>query len=281
MRSGDVMPCGCATKGECMETDERMSALLAILASFDTPTICNALDLLRPDRRSVSFTQRSLVWARPSEAPMAGIAVTIRVEAAQPMPWTADEVAARRIAYWRYLRAAPKPCLVVAEDISTPIGFGGIWGDVNATIHQGLGCLGVVTNGAVRDLPLLPPGFGLLAGCVTPSHGHGHVVAWNVPVQVAGMCVDPGDIVHADAHGAVAFPAGLLDDLPRAAETVRLREAYLLAAARPGVAPGELAAAFRDAAALHAPLTPQRLATPIFPDGSSSRSGTPQDTDRR
>jgi regulator of RNase E activity RraA len=254
-----------------MHTDHRTSALLRDIACFDTPTICNALDLLRPDRRGVTFTQRSLVWARAEETPMAGIAVTAHVQAAQPAPWSAAEAATRRVAYWRYLQAAPQPSLLVAEDVSDTVGFGGIWGDVNAAIHVAFGCRGVVTNGAVRDLPLLPAGFGLLAGRVTPSHGHGHVVGWDVPVHVAGMSVSPGDVVHADAHGAVAFPHDLLSDLPQAAETIRLREAHLLAAARPGVLPEDLAAAFREAAALHAPVTPRRSEAPSFRDGSSSR----------
>ena len=254
-----------------MHTDHRTSDLLRDIASFDTPTICNALDLLRPDRRGVTFTQRSLVWARAEEPPMTGIAVTARVQAAQPAPWSAAEAATRRIAYWRYLQSAPPPCLLVAEDVSATVGFGGIWGDVNAAIHRAFGCRGVVTNGAVRDLPLLPAGFGLLAGCVTPSHGHGHVVEWDLPVQVAGMTARPGDVVHADAHGAVAFPLDLLSDLPRAAETIRLREAHLLGMARPGVSPEQLAAAFREAATLHVPATPQRSEAPSSRGGSSSR----------
>jgi regulator of RNase E activity RraA len=257
-----------------MHNNKGTHALLDAIPAFDTPTICNALDLLRPAREGVSFTQRSLVWARAAEPAMAGFAVTARVEAALPTPWSAADAASRRVAYWRYLEAAPKPCLVIAEDVSATIGFGGIWGDVNAAIHQAFGCRGVVTNGAVRDLPLLPPGFGFLAGCVTPSHGHGHVVAWDVPVDVAGMVVRPGDVVHADLHGAVSFPPTLLPDLPEAAEMVRRREAHLLAAARPGVSPERLAEAFREAAALSAPdgrVTPPRSAAPSSRDGSSSR----------
>jgi len=252
-----------------MHTDHQTFALLRDIACFDTPTICNALDLLRPDRRAVTFTQCNLVWARADEPPMAGIAVTAKVQAARPAPWPATEAATRRIAYWRYLRAAPQPSLVVAEDVSDTVGFGGIWGDVNAAIHVALGCRGVVTNGAVRDLPLLPAGFGLLAGCITPSHGHGHVVEWDVPVHVAGMSVTPGDVVHADAHGAVAFSRDLLHDLPRAAETIRLREAHLLAAAQPGVSPEDLAAAFREAAVLQARVTRPRSEGPSSRDGNN------------
>lgn len=229
------------------EEDEAVAGL----AAFDTPTICNALDLLRPDRAGISFTTRLLVWARPDAPPMAGRAVTALVRADAPPGWDAAEGARRRHAYWRHLAGAPRPSLLVAQDLSPEPGFGGIWGDVNAAIHQALGVGGVVTNGAVRDLPLLPPGFGLLAGTVTPSHGHGHVVDWDVAVGVAGMRVRPGDIVHADRHGAVCFPPGLVAALPDAARQVQRREALILAAAREsGGDPDRLAEAFRAAAAI-------------------------------
>lgn len=222
---------------------------LAALAGFDTPTVCNALDLLRHDRSGVSFTTRGLVWARPEEPPMVGRAVTARVRADAPPGWDAAEGARRRRAYWEHLRTAPAPALLVAQDISAEIGFGGIWGDVNAAIHLSLGMRGVVTDGAVRDLPLLPAGFGLLAGTVTPSHGHGHVLDWGGTVTVAGMRVAPGDIVHADRHGAVAFAPALLPELPDAARRVQRREALILAAARePGVDPDRLLRAFAEAA---------------------------------
>ncbi|WP_203076981.1 RraA family protein [Falsiroseomonas ponticola] len=220
----------------------------AVLAGFDTPTICNALDLLRPGRQGVSFTTGRLVWARDDEPAMIGIAVTATVRADEPPVWDAAEGAARRLGYWRHLAASPRPALLVAQDVSVRRGFGGIWGDVNAGIHQGLGLRGVVTDGAVRDLPLLPPGFGLLAGIVTPSHGHGHVAGWGEPVDILGMRVAPGDIVHADRHGAVAFPPALLPDLPAAARRVQAKEALLLAAARDGATPESLAAAFAAAA---------------------------------
>lgn len=224
-------------------------AALAALAAFDTPTVCNALDLLRPDRAGVSFTTRALVWARAEEPPMVGRAVTARVRADLPPGWDAAEGARRRRAYWEHLRAAPGPVLLVAQDVSDEIGFGGIWGDVNAAIHLALGVRGVVTDGAVRDLPLLPAGFGLLAGTVTPSHGHGHVLDWGGAVTVAGMRAAPGDVVHADRHGAVCFPPALLPALPEAARRVQRREALILDAARaPGADPDALLRAFAEAA---------------------------------
>ena len=231
-----------------MQDDDRA---IAALAEFDTPTICNALDLLRPERTGISFTTRQLVWARPDAPPMAGRAVTALVRADAPPAWDAAESTRRRLAYWSHLAGAARPSLLVAQDLSPEPGFGGIWGDVNAAIHQALGIAGVVTNGAVRDLPLLPAGFGLLAGTVTPSHGFGHVVAWGEAVAVAGMAVRPGDVVHADRHGAVCFPEELVAGLPRAARRVQRREALILDAARmPGADIDRLAAAFRAAAAI-------------------------------
>jgi len=225
--------------------------VLAELAGFDTPTICNALDLLRPGRAGVRWTQSRLLWARAEEPAMVGFAITATVRGASPPPFGAEEAMRRRLAYWQYLKDAPRPTILLAQDLDPAPGAGGIWGDVNAAIHQGFGCRGVVTNGAVRDLPLLPAGFAILAGTVTPSHGHGHVAGWNEPVTVAGMAVAPGELVHADRHGAVTIPPELAPRLAEAARRVQRREAHILAAARaPGLTPERLAAAFREVAGL-------------------------------
>ena len=73
-------------------------------------------------------------------------------------------------------------------------------------MHQALGCLGVVTNGAVRDLDMIADGFQFLSGTVVPSHAWVHLVSHGEPVDVSGMLTHTGDLVHADRHGAVIVP---------------------------------------------------------------------------
>lgn len=221
-----------------------MTDPIAALAAFDTPTICNALDLLRPDRAGVSFTQSTMVCAFPDRAPLVGYAATARMRSRTPAGRTPEQSAAARRDYYTHVAAARAPAIMAIQDLDQPTGFGGIWGDVNAAIHLGLGATGVITNGAFRDWPVLPKGFQILAAAVTPSHGNGHVVDWDRPVEILGMSVKPGDLLHADRHGAVVIPGDLVPSLAAAATLVQRRERLLLDATR---APGFDVATLMDA----------------------------------
>ena len=209
-----------------------LTPALARLADFDTPTICNALEVVAPERRATGFTHAPLVCAHPSLPPMVGLARTGTIAARDKPHTQASAVAATRRAYYRYVAEGDTPRVVVLEDRDRPAGFGAFWGEVNTTIHKGLGCLGVVTNGSIRDLPDSAPGFQLLAGNVGPSHGWVRVEAFGMPVNVNGMAVEHDDIIHADLHGAVVVPREVLAELPAALDLVTRREAPILAAAR-------------------------------------------------
>ena len=100
----------------------------------------------------------------------------------------------------------PGPTVVVLQDLDPKPGFGAFWGEVNTAVHKGLGALGCVTNGSMRDIDDCAPGFQLLAGKIGPSHAHVHIVDFGGQVNVAGMTVCDGDVVHADRHGAVVVP---------------------------------------------------------------------------
>jgi regulator of RNase E activity RraA len=111
-------------------------------------------------------------------------------------------------------------------------GSGCMWGEVNTTIHQRLGCLGTITNGSVRDVDDNAAGFQILAGGVVPSRAHTWIVDYGGPVTMHGMAVRHGDLLHADQHGAVRIPEGLVDEVLIAADTVTRREQALLASVR-------------------------------------------------
>ncbi|WP_207482135.1 RraA family protein [Arenibaculum pallidiluteum] len=225
---------------------------LAALAALDTPTVCNAIELLDPARRSFGFTERPLVCARPELPPMVGYAATATIRARAPSALPAEELRARRLGHYRAVEAAPKPTIVVIQDLDPEPGFGAFWGEVNTAVHQGLGALGVVTDGSIRDLEQCAPGFQLLAGCVGPSHAHVHIEEFGIPVTVAGMRVAPGDLVHADRHGAVVIPHALARRIPEAAALISRREAVILSAARsPGFTVDALAAAMASRDEIH------------------------------
>ncbi|MCG8357178.1 MAG: RraA family protein [Kiloniellales bacterium] len=205
---------------------------LAALRRYDTPTICNALELVVPERRTIGFTAEPLVCADPALPPIVGFARTATIRAAEPSPLPAGEARARRMAYYEYLAAGPGPTITVIQDLDARRGFGAFWGEVNSTIHKALGCLGAVTNGSFRDLDELAPGFQILGGEVGPSHAHVHVVDFGGQVNVFGMTVRHGDVIHADRHGAVVVPAAAVQALPAAVELIQRREKVILDACK-------------------------------------------------
>ena len=202
--------------------------LLESLKAFDTPTICNALERVAPERTGYGYTTRPLVCVRPELPPIVGYARTATIRAVQPSG--RDPAAERdaRLAYYESVAAPPHPTITVIEDLDPAPGVGAWWGEVQTHLHRGLGSLGVVTNGSVRDLDDLAEGFQALAGNVGPSHAFVHPVAWDVPVTVHGMEVRPGDLVHADRHGAVVIPEDAAERLSDAAAEIARRESVLI-----------------------------------------------------
>ena len=185
---------------------ELTDQLRADLQSLDTPTVCNALEALAPNRRGYGYTTEPLFCARPALKPIVALARTAAIRSAHPSDLAAHEARALSDAYYAYIDAGPKPSVVVIHDMDQPRGSGAFWGEVNSAIHKGLGCLGLITDGGVRDLPDIAEGFQMLAGRVIPSHAYVHVVDFGRPVSVAGMRVRDGDLIHADQHGAVVVP---------------------------------------------------------------------------
>jgi regulator of RNase E activity RraA len=207
--------------------------LFAELRKFDTPTICNALEIVRGGRFTTGFTRERLLAAKPAAAPIVGFARTVSIRCSTPFDAAARKE--RLLAYYEHVAQAPGPTVTVVQDIDSQPGLGAFWGEVNTTVHWGLGCVGAVTNGSMRDLDAMHPQFQCLAATLSPSHAFVQVVESGKPVDVLGMFVSPGDIVHADRHGAVAFSAELLERLPAAIDLMARKEKVILDAAR---APG-------------------------------------------
>lgn len=226
---------------------------LAKLTEWDTPTICNGLEALNPDWRLSGYTVTAFTCLRPEAKPICGYARTATIRASAKPALPPDEVLALRQSYYQYVdEGGPKPLVVVIQDLDSGPARGAFWGEVNTTIHLGLGAQGVVTNGSIRDLQDSAPGFQALAGQVGPSHAWVHITSHGSPVEVHGMHVRSGDIVHADVHGAVVVPADLVKALPAKIEEIARREAVIIEAARtPGFDFAALKAAMADAAEIH------------------------------
>lgn len=228
------------------------AAEIAALAAYDTPTLCNALEIAAPERRATGFTVHPFTVADPSLGPIVGHVRTARIRAMTAPPGPPEAVRALRERYYEHVAEAPGPTVVVIEDMDPIPGFGAFWGEVNSAIHKGLGCLGCITNGSFRDLAELAPGFQILGGMVGPSHAWVHLVDVGVDVTVHGMEAADGDIVHADRHGAVIVPKAAVAKLPAAVDLVTRREAPILEAARAeGFDIAALKRAMADSAEIH------------------------------
>ncbi len=225
---------------------------LAVLTQWDTPTICNALEELVPARRGHGFTTEPLVPLDPDLPPICGFARTALIRAAEPPAESASEQAAKRTAYYEHVAEPPAPTIVVIQDIDPNPGIGAFWGEVQTTVHKGLGALGAVTNGSFRDLKDSARGFNLLGGKVGPSHAYVHVVDIACQVTVFGLTVKPNDIVHADHHGAVMVPAETVRQIPDVVDRLVRREKVILDAARaPDFNIDKLKAAMQGAKEIH------------------------------
>ena len=218
-----------------MPTDELAPDLVQLLRSVDTPTVCNAIEVAQGTRGFDRFTRRTVTPADPALPAMFGFARTARIRASRPSQDPPDEVRARRMAYYRYMAEGPAQRLAVIEDLDGADAVGAYWGEVNTTVHKGLGVDGALTNGLMRDLGDLAPDFQVLAAGVGPSHGFVHVVDIERPVSLFGLTVEPGEFVHADRHGALVVPDDILPELPRAIAKMQDSERLVLdPARRPG-----------------------------------------------
>jgi regulator of RNase E activity RraA len=209
------------------------AALLAKLTAYDTPTICNALEILDPARRLTGFTVKPLVCPFPALPPIVGYAKTATTRSTHVHELDGGKAREQRIAYYEYVAGQPAPGIMVIQDLDGgDVGFGAFWGEVMSAVHQGLGCLGVVTDGSIRDIDQWAPGFQALAGSIVPSHAHVHLAGFGQEVRVAGMLVRSGDLVHADRHGAVTIPAALAEKIPATCDLLARKEAVILEMAR-------------------------------------------------
>lgn len=228
-------------------------AELQALAAFDTPTICNALELVVPARRAMGFNRRPLVAPFPNLKPIVGYARTAMIRAREPHQRDRNNARKIRLAYYAHIAAAPLPSIAVIQDVDGPdAGFGAFWGEVQTHVHKALGCIGVITDGSVRDIDQMAPGFAVLAGSIMPSHAHVDLVHFAETVSVAGMIVSPDDVIHADRHGAVVIPHDAVKKVPEAAAAIARREKVLLDACKaPGFTVEQLRQAYERMDDIH------------------------------
>ena len=185
------------------------------LKRWNTPTIYNGWEqLTKRNPGADAFNREETRDFMPQMGPMAGYAVTVVIEPGNPAHRTANPSAGAE--YRRYVAGIPGPKIVVVQDLNKPQALGAFWGEVNANAHRALGCIGTITDGAIRDLDeMTNAGFKALARRLCVGHAFTHPVRWGCAVEVFGTKVSPGDLIHADKHGFLVIAPeeqeGLLD----------------------------------------------------------------------
>ncbi|RYG92278.1 RraA family protein [Loktanella sp. IMCC34160] len=206
--------------------------LLTLLRSVDTPTVCNAIEVVEGKRGFDRFTRGTVLCSDPAAGAIVGYARTAKIAALAPPTEAPDVIRARRMAYYRHMSEGPRPAIAVVEDLDGADAIGAFWGEINTTVHKGLGLSGALTNGVMRDLGDLPDGFPVIAGSVGPSHGFVHVREVGTPVTVFGLEIADGDLVHADRHGAVVIPTDYIAEMEQAVRKLLDTERLILEPAR-------------------------------------------------
>lgn len=209
-------------------TSESVSAQeLEALQRVRTCMVSNAIETFDVRLRNAGFTDASIRCMFEDFAPMVGYAATARMRSGDPP--IAGRIYHERNTWWQSILNVPAPRVVVLEDMDTPPGRGALLGDMHAAILLGLGCVGYVTNGAVRELPKVRElGLQMFAGNLSVSHAYAHIFDLGTSVTVGGLAVKPGDLLHGDRHGVVAVPKEIAGEIPDVAAKLEKRERTII-----------------------------------------------------
>ncbi|HXM59555.1 MAG TPA: hypothetical protein VN950_01780 [Terriglobales bacterium] len=199
---------------------------LDALRRLDTCTVSNAIETFQLRLRNAGFADARVRCVFEDFPPLVGYAATARLRTGEPpiAGFYHD-----RHDWWNSILQVPAPRIAVLQDLDEPPGVGAFLGDVHAAILRALGCVGYVTNGAVRELPRVKDlGFQVFAGNVSVSHAYAHIFDFGSKVTVGGLEVQPGDLMHGDRHGILTIPKEIVSEIPAAAARLRQAEEQVI-----------------------------------------------------
>jgi regulator of RNase E activity RraA len=179
----------------------------SLLKRWDAPTIANAIERAKVRPATSGFMGPKIRPTFPEFGPMAGYAVTATIKASAEAK-TGKYV--DRFEYYEFIQSVPSPRVMVIHDLDAPNPVGSFWGEIHGNLHRALGCIGVITDGGVRDLgPVRALRFHYFAAEVLVSHAHVHLEDFGKPVTVGGLEVNSGDLIFGDEHGVIQIPHSL------------------------------------------------------------------------
>lgn len=199
---------------------------LDALRKITSPSVANAVETFKVRPREEGNVSSQIRALFPELPPMVGYAVTALIRSERgPIEGHRASV----FGWWDYVQSVPAPRVIVVHDLDDPRGQGAQWGEVQANIHRALGCVGVVTDGSVRDLEEVRGlGFQFCAAHVSVSHANVHMVDFGIPVKVGGLWIKPGDLIHGDQHGVVTIPHEIAAQIPEAIAKVEADERRII-----------------------------------------------------
>jgi regulator of RNase E activity RraA len=205
-----------------------LGSVLEEIRQFDTCTIANAIEQFQVRLRNEGYARPGLRCVTGGNPRLIGYAATARLRSSDPP--MSGKAYLDRTDWWTAIERLPRPRIAVIEDRDVAAGAASCVGEIHAAILKAFGCLGVITNGAVRDIPgvqRLP--FDMFAGAVAVSHSYSHLVDLGEPVEILGLRVASGDLLYADCHGVISIPAEIAAQLPAAAAKIRDHEQRIVA----------------------------------------------------
>jgi 4-hydroxy-4-methyl-2-oxoglutarate aldolase len=206
-----------------MKTNPLTPEQFSQLQELDSCSVANAIETFDVRLRNVGFTDSSVRCVFEDFPPMVGHAATVRIRTSDP-PMEGDNYL-YRLDWLDHLLSVPSPRVLVVQDLDRHPGLGSFIGDVHANILMALGCLGMVTNGAVRNVPEVRAlRFQMYAGNLAVSHAFAHVFEVGTPVEVGHMQVRPGDLLHGDRHGVQTIPLEIAPQVPALARKMIAEE---------------------------------------------------------
>jgi regulator of RNase E activity RraA len=214
------------------------------LKKITSPSVANAIETFKVRPREQGNLSSDIRALFPEMGPMVGYAVPCVIRAEQgPI----EGHRASTYGWWDFVQTIPAPRVIVVHDLDDPRGQGAQWGEVQANIHRALGCVGVVTDGSVRDLDEVRAlGFQFCAAHVSVSHANVHMVDFGIPIKVGGVLIKPGDLIHGDQHGVCTIPHEIAAKIPEAIAKVEADEREIISVCQaPGFTADKLKELFK------------------------------------
>jgi regulator of RNase E activity RraA len=207
-------------------------AELDLLRKYDTPTICNVIEIFKIRPQTAGYMDGRIRACFPEMPPMVGYASTATFRSSMPpQAGTAYATMDAQVARFAEL---PQPVVVVFQDLDSP-SLAATFGEVMTSVYKSFGAAGLITSGAARDLDQVRAiGFPCFADGVICSHGYPQIIDLHVPVHVGGLPVVPGDLLHGDANGVTNIPHEIASEVAQVCEEFAAAENVVIGYVRGG-----------------------------------------------